>query len=267
MRRRCCAFKKQWIGRKASNKTLIRYCREIWSELVKTNYSNECFLCHSTKNLQAHHLITKKWNQTAFLSNNGVALCKDCHMLNITSAHSSPWILEEQLKKHKKYIYDWFLKERKLISNKNNATINYKLELEKLLLEFEKKSPVKIERSKYFKFSEAEEFKIVEEFNKDKHTCASLGNKFKASNGCIREILLRHGITQSELAKRKLDNTKIVCSKKVYKLDLNGNKLELFNSISEAAIAMGAKVTSIHNCISGRSKTSSGFKWILAGTE
>ena len=34
-----------------------------------------------------------------------------------------------------------------------------------------------------------------------------------------------------------------------------------FNSISEAARALKTTVTSIQNCLKGRSKTSNGYKW------
>ena len=126
-RRRNLSFKKQWIGKKANQKSLKRYCYEIWSELIRCRDDYCCFYCKSKENLTAHHLITKKWNTTCFNINNGVTLCKGCHTTNITSAHLSPWILEEKLKLYKKEQYNWFIENRKLISNfnKNNIEDNY----------------------------------------------------------------------------------------------------------------------------------------------
>ena len=50
-------------------------------------------------------------------------------------------------------------------------------------------------------------------------------------------------------------------SKKVEQMDMNGNIIAEFRSISDAARAVGGTFTAISTCLNGRAKTSCGFKW------
>ncbi len=47
----------------------------------------------------------------------------------------------------------------------------------------------------------------------------------------------------------------------VYMLDIFGNILKTFNSITEASIETGIKASNITTCCKGRLKTSGGYKW------
>jgi len=47
----------------------------------------------------------------------------------------------------------------------------------------------------------------------------------------------------------------------VKQLDKNGKLVKTFYSISEASRTLGILITSINNCIKGRTKTSGGFIW------
>ena len=86
-RRRSVNFNKRWIGRNASQKSLERYCNEIWSDIIKIKDNNECCMCKSNEYLNSHHLISKKWKKTAHQIECGITLCKKCHEENVTAAH------------------------------------------------------------------------------------------------------------------------------------------------------------------------------------
>jgi hypothetical protein len=127
---------KQWLGKNASIKSLKRYCLEIWSELIKDRDKNKCFLCGSEKYLQSHHMISKKWTKTAFEINCGICLCGGCHSLKVTSAHCSPWFLENKIANERPEQYKWYLENRALVKQGTQEKIDYKKELEKLFIEY-----------------------------------------------------------------------------------------------------------------------------------
>jgi hypothetical protein len=51
------------------------------------------------------------------------------------------------------------------------------------------------------------------------------------------------------------------CGIKINKLDLNGNKIKSYRSLSEAARDNNISYQAINSCIKGITKTSAGFKW------
>ena len=51
-----------------------------WSKAVKERYNNQCAVCFSTQNLEAHHIFPRRtWEVLALSLNNGVCLCSNCH--------------------------------------------------------------------------------------------------------------------------------------------------------------------------------------------
>ncbi|MEO5348934.1 MAG: NUMOD1 domain-containing DNA-binding protein [Magnetococcus sp. YQC-3] len=49
--------------------------------------------------------------------------------------------------------------------------------------------------------------------------------------------------------------------KKVYQLDLNGNLIKEFNSMTEASLEVGVEISNISYCCKGVRKTTGGFRW------
>mgnify|MGYP001269127875 CR=1 FL=1 len=50
-------------------------------------------------------------------------------------------------------------------------------------------------------------------------------------------------------------------SKRIHQIDKNNNHVKTWGSVKEASKSMGLKSSAISNCLSGRSKSSAGFKW------
>lgn len=84
------------------------------------------------------------------------------------------------------------------------------------------------------------------------------------------------GIPHSEITKKRISEAnkgipksqeainKGVISRRKYKtiqFDIDGNRLNSFNSCKEAAECIGTTKSSINNCCNGKSKTSMGFVW------
>ena len=205
-RRRSSAFKKQWIGRNANKDSLRRYCVEIWSELVRQRDNHQCFMCSSNEQIQAHHLITKKWKETAFEPLFGITLCINCHSTGIKSVHLSPWFLDEKLKTDRQEQYEWFISNRLKIMNVDTE-IDYRKTLKYLLEHFEKIKPVEYQRSHYFRFNENEEKEIINSYTTLKLGMETIGRTWGCSRTLIEGILTRHGVAVDKNRKRNKNNT------------------------------------------------------------
>lgn len=75
------------------------------------------------------------------------------------------------------------------------------------------------------------------------------------------EMNVQHAILNEII--RTTDNTN-VC---VDKLDLNGDVVGYFKSISSAAKSIGVKVRRIRNCCAGRTRSCGGFKWRISNQQ
>ena len=52
-----------------------------WSDAVKLSYNNTCASCGSLKELEAHHIFSRKdFPEMASLIHNGICLCRSCHI-------------------------------------------------------------------------------------------------------------------------------------------------------------------------------------------
>jgi len=49
----------------------------LWAEVVK--FAGFCVMCGGNDRLQAHHIISRRYNRTRHLVDNGVPLCFTCH--------------------------------------------------------------------------------------------------------------------------------------------------------------------------------------------
>ena len=75
-----------------------------WSKLVKLKAGNRCEikLCGRTKNLNSHHIFTRRNKAVRWDPMNGVALCPSHHTLDSKfSAHATPitftnWLVREK---------------------------------------------------------------------------------------------------------------------------------------------------------------------------
>ena len=264
-RRRSSKFKKQWIGKSASRKSLKRYCNEVWAELIKAKDNHICFLCGSDNNLNSHHLITRKWTATAFEPQCGITLCAGCHSFRITSAHVSPWVLDAKLKSERPSQYRWYLENRAKVTGGNQPKADYAAILKALLAEFETVSPVKLERGKYFRYTEGEESQIVHEYRDLLASTAMVAEKWKCSTACIYGILERHGVERRTEGRMTLHRERLqaLCGHTVCKIDSEGNVVGEYFSMNEAAKQHGTCINAIRNCVKGKSKSSCGFRWML----
>ena len=265
-RRRSTVFKDRWIGRNASQKSLKRYCREIWSDIIREK-DQECFLCGRPKdsNFVAHHMITRKWYPTSFESMCGVLLCKNCHSGGLFSAHVSPWVVESKMKKERPEQYRWILSNRSKMHNEKQEIPDYRQILNRLLAEYEKIRPTQVVRSGYFKFSENEEKQIVHEFVDLSSTVRLLAEKWECSHSCISGILRRHEVSLSDGKYRRRNKEMIrrICGSCVLKLDSELRILAEYPSLAKAAQEHGLTKNAVRNCVKGLSKSSAGFKWML----
>ncbi len=77
---------------------------DAWSLLVKLKAGNRCevFNCGKTKQLNAHHIFTRRNKAVRWSLDNGIALCPSHHTLDSRfSAHGTPIKFTDFLKKYR----------------------------------------------------------------------------------------------------------------------------------------------------------------------
>lgn len=186
---------KHQLGSKASIKSLRRYCKEIWAELVKERDNHKCIICGKKEYLNSHHIITAKCLSTRFNPNCGITLCSGHHMLLKTSAHCSPWVLYDWLKENRPKQYNWFkLNRTDIVLENDKTTKGYYLRVLKRLMDtFEREFPTVLQRSKYYSFTELEEKEIIDYYIKDdRASLTSTADNFNCSEGIIKGIFKRN---------------------------------------------------------------------------
>jgi len=58
----------------------VKSLNPAWARTIKENYNNECAICFSSKNLEAHHILPRRtWSELSLNLNNGICLCSKCH--------------------------------------------------------------------------------------------------------------------------------------------------------------------------------------------
>ena len=57
-----------------------KLCDELWAEKVKKRANGCCEKCFSTNHLSAHHIYPRTIYALRYDLQNGVALCKRCHL-------------------------------------------------------------------------------------------------------------------------------------------------------------------------------------------
>lgn len=73
-------MKKHFLKLNLTNKDISRRTLNAWSVQIKKR-DTACLYCNSKENLQAHHILSKsKHPEFALFLNNGITLCKMCHL-------------------------------------------------------------------------------------------------------------------------------------------------------------------------------------------
>lgn len=72
------------LGKKERN----TFANEEWKKKVKTRDGNICVKCGSRENLHVHHILAySKYPEMRYDVDNGITLCKDCHL----KEHKGDW--------------------------------------------------------------------------------------------------------------------------------------------------------------------------------
>jgi 5-methylcytosine-specific restriction endonuclease McrA len=61
-------------------KSMQQQCMELWKVVVKKRAKESCEKCGSLNTLQCHHIIPRTNYSLRFDLENGVCLCKSCHI-------------------------------------------------------------------------------------------------------------------------------------------------------------------------------------------
>jgi len=118
-----CHFTKKHTKKKTGKTDYDKMALKLWSLIVRQR-AGRCELCdkeaetdkynRSVKGLDAHHLVGRRNYLHRYSLNNGVALCKSCHMFN--REHSphydlpsmTGFVAKMEYEPHLKYRNDWF---------------------------------------------------------------------------------------------------------------------------------------------------------------
>ncbi len=121
--------------KKLSKKKLKEKLDNIWAQIIKSK--GYCEVCHSSNNLNAHHVVGRINYGLRWDLRNGCCLCPGCHMFSSkTSAHNNPiWFLEH-FKFHRPDDYEYLLKTKNKI--KTFSIFDYQEILNNLKEEYEK---------------------------------------------------------------------------------------------------------------------------------
>lgn len=64
---------------------------DAWSLLVKLRAKMKCEYCHTSRNLNSHHIYSRRKKSTRWSTMNGICLCVSHHVFGIRfSAHKTP---------------------------------------------------------------------------------------------------------------------------------------------------------------------------------
>ena len=63
-----------------ANGTSDTYCLRLWSQFIRLRDGGRCVVCHTKRQLSAHHIVRKSFlPQAQFQTGNGITLCRPCH--------------------------------------------------------------------------------------------------------------------------------------------------------------------------------------------
>jgi 5-methylcytosine-specific restriction endonuclease McrA len=61
-------------------KSLKKKADGLWSRIVKEKYNGRCAFCGETFAIAAHHIRSRRFSSTRWNTENGIALCRGCHL-------------------------------------------------------------------------------------------------------------------------------------------------------------------------------------------
>ena len=104
------------------------------------------------------------------------------------------------------------------------------------------------------------------EEHKEKIIQAHIGKVFTEEHK--EKISLSHiGVERTPEWLANLSKAKEKYRKPVIQLDLQGNELRRFESVSAATKELGLQKSALSACLNGRARTAGGYKWIWAEKE
>ena len=70
-------MQKRKYKKKTDRKKLDEYCLTIWGKIIRSK--GKCTICGKTDSLQAHHIISRRYNVGRHALDNGLCICSSCH--------------------------------------------------------------------------------------------------------------------------------------------------------------------------------------------
>lgn len=99
---------------------------------------------------------------------------------------------------------------------------------------------------------------IVAQYESGREAAEKIGVSYKAISQALRTGRRSGGYRWQYADQKKANKGK---QKKVIQYDLQGNKIAIYDSVSEACKLTGAKATGVYSCCNNQQKTSYGFIW------
>lgn len=79
-------------GRKLTRTQLIKLCDPIWSKLVKLHAHGKCEICPAEA-IDSHHMVGRRHMALRWRIENGMALCRGCHLNFHNKESLTAWTL------------------------------------------------------------------------------------------------------------------------------------------------------------------------------
>lgn len=120
------AIGNEYERKKPSRKTLKKKCDKVWGEIIRSK--KYCEICGRPAN-NPHHVIGRVNYILRWDIRNGCLLCAGCHTSHRFSAHNDPVYFMDWFKKHRPKDYDYLIKKKNKIWDKNYEEILKKLKI------------------------------------------------------------------------------------------------------------------------------------------
>jgi predicted restriction endonuclease len=117
------------IGTVSKSKKTLRICADaLWRRLVLIRANNKCEICGKDKNLNAHHIVSRKNLHLRYDLRNGMALCPSHHFFGKDSAHMNPIWFIDILEKQRPDDLEYLKKEQSVLE----PSFDYQIAIERM---------------------------------------------------------------------------------------------------------------------------------------